>query len=259
MTTTRTPPVYVISSPAVPHGLRHHFSRRTASSVVVITARAGDAGLRQLVQMVLPYRRQYHDTVIMPSEQHPHAAAAIRGLFDDVATAAEFRFLPEVDLVAALKAHDADDRAVGACYSEATGLLTFITGDRQRLNIAADTIADHPVMGAPDLAAIALTDGGHTVTFGAGYEVAFDGLRYAHDPGYRAAVRKRARDQDQTFGARLRRARFHRRLGQGDLGVGARTIRRIEHGDMPEGGLRPSTRRKIETALGLSLADIRSF
>jgi hypothetical protein len=257
--TTSTIPILTQTSPALPHGLRQHLTNWTTKSVIVISRRAGNVGLRRFIRLAVSQQRTFHDTVIVLTKNQPQATASIRGIFDDVVTGAEFSFQPELGLLAAVQAHDADDRAVATCYSEETGLLAFFTGDRQRLAVPVEAIPKRPVMGTPDFAAMALTNGGHTVTFGADYEVAFDGLRYAHDPDYQKVVRQRTRDQDQSFGACLRRARFHCRLGQEDLGVGVRTIRRIESGMIEKAGIRAGTQKKIEKALGLTFEKVKTY
>ncbi len=259
MTTTTRAHIFFMETTVLPSGLRRHLSRKSAPGILVIGHMAGEEGLRHLLEAVIASHRHHADTVLLPTAVQPRAVAPIRGIFDDVATGAEFDFLPEQELLEALRSHDPDDRAVGASYSSEAGVMSFITGDRQRLVVPTSAIAPHPVMGEPDYAAIAVSDGGHTVTFGGDYEVAFDGLRYLHDPVYRAIVRKRARDKDRSFGGCLRRARFHMGLGQGDFGVSDRTIRRIETGTDGERDINRRTRQLIERHLGMKFDRIKTF
>jgi hypothetical protein len=252
-------PVFFMQSAVLSPALRHHIGQKNITGIVVIGHRAGEKGMRHLLKAVIPAHRRRADTVLIPADIQPRSAVPIRGIFDDVATGAEFVFLPEKDIVEALRSHDFDDRAIGTSYSPENQVMTFITGDRKRVIVPSADILPHPVMGKPDFASIAMTDGGHTVTFGSDYEVAFDGLRYNHDPAYRRMVRKRARDKDRSFGACLRRARFHKGLGQDDFGITDRTIRRIESGADSERSISRRTKQLIERRLGISFEQIKSF
>lgn len=252
-------PVFYMQSAVLSPALRHHIGQKTITGIVIIGRQAGEDGMRRLLKAVIPAHRRRADTVLIPSDIQPRSAVPIRGIFDDVATGAEFIFLPEKDLVEALRSHDFEDRAIGASYSPENQVMTFITGDRKRVIVPSSDIPPHSVMGNPSLSSIAVTDGGHTVTFGSDYEVAFDGLRYNHDPAYRKVVRKRARDKERSFGACLRRARFHKGLGQDDFGITDRTIRRIENGIDNERGISRRTKQLIERRIGMSFEQIKSF
>jgi hypothetical protein len=235
----------------------------TRLGVLVIGHNVGTVVLRNCFEAAISKIRSSKDIpdmVLFHNKVRPHAAASFRIIFEDkVATGDEFDFLPVRDLVNALRSHDSDDRAVGVSYSSETGVITFITGDVKRLIVPTSSMAIHDVMGKPDFDAISLTDGGHTVTFGGDYEVAFDGLRYAYDPAYRTVVRKRARDKDRSFGGCLRRARFHKGLGQADFGNAERTIRRIENGTDPQHRIGQKVLQLIERKLGMSLAEIKTY
>jgi hypothetical protein len=259
MTLTVHSPVFFMRSAALTAALKRHIGQKAITGIVIVGHQAGEEGIRQLLKAVIPSHRHRADTVLIPADIQPLSAVPIRGIFDDVATGAEFLFLPEKDLVEALRSHDFEDRAVGASYSPENQVMTFITGDRRRVIVPSSDILPNPVMGKPDFTSIAVTDGGHTVTFGSAYEVAFDGLRYNHDPAYRKVVRKRARDKDRSFGACLRRARFHKGLGQDDFGITDRTIRRIESGTDGEGSISRRTKQFIERRLGMSFEQIKSY
>jgi hypothetical protein len=256
-------PVYRLATATIPRSLRRHFTNETTPSIIVLEQAAGHAGLSRLMEVALgsrrQYHRQFHDAVIVLGQIDGPAIAATRAIFDEVATAGEFDFLAVSDLIAALKAQDAEARAVGAAFSQETGLLTFLTGDCERLVVPASAIAEHEAMGLPDHAAVSLIDEGHAVSFGMNYKVAFADLRLAHDPEYRAAVRQRTWQADRTFGGCLRRAREHRGLGQDQLGVADRSIRRIEAGIIGPDGIHAGTQKKIEKALRMTFEKIKEF
>ena len=251
--------VYYMASPSMPPGLRQHFKLWPVATVIVIGHFAGDVGLRRLLETALAQKPRFQDTVIAPALIDPQTAAPVRAVFDEVATGAEFGFLAEADLVAALRAQDKADRAVGACYNAATELLVFFTGDAKRLVVPVATIAEDKVMGKPDLQAVALIDGGKTVTFGRRYRVTFEDIRIGLDPVYRTAVRQRDREQDLTFGGGLRRARIDKGFEQKDFGLSDRTLRRIETGIIKESGIRLATRKLIEKKLGMTFDEIRRY
>ena len=252
--------VFHMASPVLPKGLGQHLSDPNVGGTIIIGEGAGDAGLGRLLEIAIPHRPVYRDTVIFAAQVEPMTVAPMRAIFAEVIANPEYRLLAEADLVAGCRAPDADDLAVGVAYSAGVRLLTFLAGDRMRLVVKADAIAKDPEMGEPDHRAVALADRGRIVTFGASYRVAFQVIRFAHDPLYQKKARHRAREHDQSFGACLRRARIHKGIGQGDfIGIGDQTIRRIELGIVSEAGIHRKTRELIEHHLGMTFDKIKGY
>jgi hypothetical protein len=237
-----------MTSVALPRGLLQHLRGKPKRSIIVLGEQAGDDGLRRLLETAIAVRSWYRDLLIVLPAATPPALAPVRVIFDAVITGTEYGLLGESDLVKVLRAPDAADRAIGAAYSATTGLLALVSGDGQQLVVPSTAIG--PEQGAPDLVAVKVCDDGRVITFGQRYRLPFDQFRRDHDPEYRAMVRHEELADDQTFGARLRRARVDAGLGQGKIGgLTARSIRRIEAGDVAEADIRKGTRRLIEKAL----------
>lgn len=84
-----------------------------------------------------------------------------------------------------------------------------------------------PASARPD---VELSEMGHRLSWlGGGVEVDLDGLRYAIDPAYRAAVDFDTTVQNAGYGAAIRALRIERGLRQIDVpGLSARQVRRVE-------------------------------
>lgn len=84
---------------------------------------------------------------------------------------------------------------------------------------------------APDFDDFEVIDYGQTIRLGR-YEAATDALLYDFDATARRRMRKHALDQDRSLGAAIRRLRLQRKLSRDDFDVTAKTIARIERGEV---------------------------
>jgi len=110
----------------------------------------------------------------------------------------------------------------------------------------------------PDFNAFSVIDCGQTVKLGE-YEAAVDALLYEYDPEYRRAMSKKRLQNDQSFGASLRRLRKQRGLRREDFepDVSAKTVARIEQGKVAR--IQKATLDSLAKHLAVEPQEIQSF
>ena len=126
---------------------------------------------------------------------------------------------------------DCADFCVGGTVDIEASTVVLIRGDLSALSVP---LSDFPPSGdgtAPDFHDFAVTDCGRTLRFGH-YESTFDAVLYLHDPRFRRRLRARKAASERTLGASIRRLRLQRRLRLEDLGPMAKTVARIERGEV---------------------------
>lgn len=105
-----------------------------------------------------------------------------------------------------------------------------------------------------------MTDYGQTIQLGS-YEAATESLLYEFDPDYRRRIGKERRESDSSFGAALRRLRKQRGLRREDFAplLSAKTVARIERGEVLPDALRDSTWEILSQKLGVKPEEIETF
>ena len=109
-----------------------------------------------------------------------------------------------------------------------------------------------------DFNTFAMIDCGQTVRLG-DYEAAVDAILYEYDPEFRRRIAKKRSQEDQSFGASLRRLRKQRGLRREDFqpDVSAKTIARIEQGKVKR--VRQKTLNAVANRLSVKPAEIATF
>ncbi len=163
--------------------------------------------------------------------------------------------LDDADLAEVLARPDRADFCLGGTIDASAGVAVLVRGD---LSILAAPLADFPPAGdgtAPDFGDFGVTDSGRTLRFGS-YESAFDALLYLHD----AAFRRRRRDsraRESPLAGAVRRLRLQRRLRLDDFGALAKTVARIERGEVRRP--RRATIEAIALRLGVAADELAGF
>ncbi len=160
------------------------------------------------------------------------------------------------DLVEALTAPNRADLFIGGAVDREAKAITLIRGNLESLVVPFAWFRKVPGGTRPDFSRFGVIDCGQTVALG-DYEASADAILYDHDPEYRRHAKKRTLDQDDSFGAALRRLRLLRGLSREDFpGVSAKGVARIERGEVEA---RPATIKKLAKTLGVEPVQIATY
>jgi DNA-binding Xre family transcriptional regulator len=107
----------------------------------------------------------------------------------------------------------------------------FWRGDLAPLTVPFSAFEPSGAGTEPNFNEFSVVDSGQTIQLG-DYEAAVDAILYEYDPQYRRTISKKRLQEDQSFGASLRRLRKQRGLRREDFepDVSEKTIARIEQG-----------------------------
>ena len=169
-------------------------------------------------------------------------------------------FLPPEELAEVLVDERKADLIIGGIVDSLSRNLTLWRGSFESLTVP---FAAFPPSGNgvyPDFTQFRVIDYGQTIQLGA-YEAATEALLYEFDPDYRRRVMRERRASDQSFGAALRRLRKQRGLRREDFApdLNAKTIARIERGEVQPEQLHQRTWQILAHKLGVSPDDIGTF
>lgn len=156
---------------------------------------------------------------------------ALSSFFRRIAFTMDGGFIPAEELVEVLKADNRPDLFVGGNVNHATATITFWRGNLLPLTVSFAAFEKSGSGTEPDFNRLSVIDHGQTVQLG-DYEAAVDAILYEYDPEYRRRISKQRLQEDQSFGASLRRLRKQRGLRREDFepDLSAKTIARIEQG-----------------------------
>lgn len=186
----------------------------------------------------------------------PPALIALFGQrFRRVASAPE-RMLPHSELATILCRQDRADFCIGGTVVLEARLVTLLRGD---LSVMTVPLSDFRPSGKglePDPSRFDVVDHGHTLKFGE-YEAPFDTVLYERDKAYRQRIKKQRLAEDGTFGGALRRLRLQKRKRLADMAGIAKTVARIERGEVKTPQER--TLRKIADVLGVVPEEIEDY
>jgi DNA-binding Xre family transcriptional regulator len=156
---------------------------------------------------------------------------ALSSRFRRIAFAADGGFIPAEELAEVLEAKNRSDLFIGGSVDRATETITFWRGDLKALTVSFSAFEKSGDGAQPDFSNFSVIDCGQTVRLGR-YEAAVDAILYENDPEFRRRISKKRLQQDQSFGASLRRLRKQRGLRREDFEpeLSAKTIARIEQG-----------------------------
>jgi DNA-binding Xre family transcriptional regulator len=187
-----------------------------------------------------------------------NAIPALASCFRRIAFTTDGGFLPAEELAEVLKAANRHDLFIGGSVDQATGTITFWRGDLKPLAVPFSAFEMPASRNAPDLSRFSVIDCGQTVRLG-GYEAAVDTILYEYDSDYRRRLSKKRLEQEQSFGASLRRLRKQRGLRREDFepAVSAKTIARIEQNKVQR--VQKKTLNALAERLAVPPQDIGSF
>lgn len=140
-------------------------------------------------------------------------------------------FLPADELLEALAAENREDLFIGGSVDPSSQTITLWRGSLEPLIVPFTAFEVSGDGTAPDFRRFSVTDSGQTVRLGE-YEAAADALLYEFDPEYRRRINGQRQQNEQSFGAALRRLRKQRGLRREDFApeITAKTVARIEQG-----------------------------
>jgi hypothetical protein len=182
----------------------------------------------------------------------------LHAIFRFVVAAGEgVRLLPTDELADILGSPNREDLFIGATAAPNDAAVVLYRGNLEPLVVPLGWFRGRPGGPKPDPRRLAITDAGQTVRLG-DYEAAADALLYEFDGAYRRRAKKRAIDQDRSFGGALRRLRLQKGLGRGDFpGVTAKEIARIERGEVKKP--HPLTLEILAKRIGVPADQIGSY
>lgn len=166
-------------------------------------------------------------------------------------------WLCENELAEVLSAEHRDEYVIGVTVDQADETVILHRGNLEPLAVPMDWFARRDTPEDPDFSDVRIADHGQTLEFGA-HDVAVESVLYDFDPEVRRRLKDRRLEQDDSFGASLRRLRLHKGLAQSDFDpVTARQIRRIEKGETR--APRDHTLRVIAERLGVEPREIGTY
>jgi len=147
---------------------------------------------------------------------------------------------------------------IGGSVDHDTTTITFWRGNLKSLTVPFSAFEKSGTGTKPDFNEFAVIDCGQTVQLGE-YEAAVDAILYEYDPEYRRRISKQRLQEDQSFGASLRRLRKQRGLRREDFepDLSAKTIARIEQGKVKR--IQKKTLNTLAEHLSVELDEIETF
>ncbi|HEX8692176.1 MAG TPA: helix-turn-helix domain-containing protein [Longimicrobium sp.] len=167
------------------------------------------------------------------------------------------RLLPPDELQEVLAAPNRGDYFIGGQVEPCTETVILYRGNLEPVVVPFSWFDRRAPVPPPDFHDFEVTDYGLTVRLGT-YEAATDAVLYMFDADYRRRAKERQLEQDDSFGACLRRLRLMKEVSRDDFpGVSEKQIARIERGEIE----RPhrKTLRLIAERLGVEPGDISTY
>lgn len=183
---------------------------------------------------------------------------ALSSFFRRVAFTSDGGFIPAEELAEVLEADNRSDLFIGGSANPGTETITFWRGDLKPLAVPFSAFEKSGNGTEPDFTKFAVIDCGQTVQLG-DYEAAVDAILYEYDPAYRRRISKQRLQEDQSFGASLRRLRKQRGLRREDFepDLSAKTVARIEQGRVTR--IRKKTLNALAEHLSVKPEEIGTF
>jgi hypothetical protein len=172
-----------------------------------------------------------------------------------VAPDGDVRMLPDEQIVDLLTDEFPGDYFIGGLYDDKDEVVLLYRGNLESVALPLSWFEPNELT-EPEPSELQIIDWGQTVQLGE-YEVGADTILYEHDADFRKRVKQNRLEQDDSFGASVRRLRLMRGLKQDDInGVTARTVRRIEQNETSP---QDATRQKLAAALGVEPDELGSY
>jgi hypothetical protein len=243
--------------------LRHAIERAPSESTWISS---GSDRTEELVRSAAKYvadhrggHRRFRDLLLLESPKRFQIIPVLHGWFHRVVgEVPQFKMLPTEQLaeVLSLPLPERRDLCIGGVVDELNGTLALTRGDFETITVPL-SIFRPSGNAAPKFRSLAVDDYGQTIRFGS-YEATVDVVLYELDSDYRRRVNMRRRQEEQSFGAALRRLRTQRGLSREDFsGLSAKTIARIERDEVeaPHG----RTLTILAKRLGVSPQEIATY
>jgi DNA-binding Xre family transcriptional regulator len=183
---------------------------------------------------------------------------ALWSFFRRIAFTTDGGFIPAEELAEILEADHRADLFIGGSVDGVTDTITFWRGDLKPITVPFSAFEKSGAGTKPDFGRFAVIDCGQTVELG-DYEAAVDAILYEYDSEYRRRISKQRLQDDQSFGASLRRLRKQRGLRREDFqpDISAKTIARIEQGKVKR--IQASTLTALAEHLSVEPNEIETF
>jgi len=182
----------------------------------------------------------------------------LTSLFRRIAFAVDGGFIPAEELAEVLESENRANLLIGGFVNAATQTITLWRGNLESLTVPFSAFEKSGDGTEPDFSSFSVIDCGQTVKLG-DYEAAVDAVLYDYDPEFRRASSKKRLQEDQSFGASLRRLRKQRGLRREDFApdVSAKTVARIEQGKVTR--IQKTTLDSLAKHLAVDPEEIASF
>jgi DNA-binding Xre family transcriptional regulator len=182
----------------------------------------------------------------------------LSSLFRRIAFAIDGGFISAEELAEVFEADNRANLLIGGFVNEATQTITLWRGNLESLTVPFSAFEKSGDGTEPDFGSFSVIDCGQTVKLG-DYEAAVDAILYEYDPEFRRAHSKKRLQEDQSFGASLRRLRKQRGLRREDFepDVSAKTVARIEQGKVTR--IQKATLSSLAKHLTVEPEEIASF
>lgn len=183
---------------------------------------------------------------------------ALTSFFRRIAFTTDGGFIPAEELAEVFGTENQSDLFIGGNVNHATETITFWRGDLKPLTVPWAAFEKSGDGTKPNFDKFSVIDCGQSVRLG-DYEAATDALLYECDPQYRRRISKKRLQEDQSFGASLRRLRKQRGLRIKDFepDVAAKTVSRIERGEVSR--IRQGTLKALAKHLVVEPGDIGAY
>ncbi|MEW4530813.1 helix-turn-helix transcriptional regulator [Maioricimonas sp. JC845] len=245
--------------------LRHHFVRTIGEVRNSVAHARGDS-------LWVSYSRDLTDALVSSAAQGASPLGfglflhsvdmktipALSSFFRRVAFTSDGGFISAEELAEVLEADNRSDLFIGGSANPVTETITFWRGDLKPLTVPFSAFEKSGKGTKPDFTKFAVIDCGQTVQLG-DYEAAVDAILYEYDPAYRRRISKQRLQEDQSFGASLRRLRKQRGLRREDFepDLSAKTVARIEQGRVTR--IRKKTLNALAEHLSVKPEEIGTF
>lgn len=179
-------------------------------------------------------------------------------LFRHVVTATDhFRLLELDELMEVLASPGREDLFIGGAVDKERGAVLLYRGSVEPLVVPLRWLRNGASKAAADPDSFEVTDFGQTVKLGP-FEASTDAILYEFDPEYRRRARKRALDEDSSFGASVRRLRLQQGLSRRDFpGVTEKAVARIERNEINRPHAR--TLEILASSLGVPVEELSAY
>jgi hypothetical protein len=214
----------------------------------------GRDGLRWMARGLVGTPRRRRRTLLLTEAVRDDILTLFTNGFDRVVLLPRARLSGD-ELAGVFAREDRADFCIGGTIDLDLDVAVLLRGD---LDIITAPLSDFPPSGdgtRPDFQAFEVVDFGRTLRFGR-YEAAFDAVLYLHDAGYRRRIRD-GRAGGNPLGASVRRLRKQRGLRLEALGSLAKTVARIERGEVRRP--RRATLQAVAERLGTTVEELAQF